>query len=134
MTCKDAYTTPTNDTNYSCYIKAIEIIWPIIWVYILGLSNYRDSIHYCDSLTLFMNKIVDYWTIWIEIHWDTYQLHWQKFSEIYKTWSALKTTDKFMPFVHNHGIKELITHYRDSIHNCEYQNFYYCDSIIFTIA
>ena len=42
--------------------------------------------------------------------------------------------DKFMPFVHNHGIKELITHYRDSIHNRECQNFYYRDSIIFTIA
>ena len=37
-------------------------------------------------------------------------------------------------FVCNHGSKELITHYRDSIHNREYQNFYYRDSIIFTIA
>ena len=37
-------------------------------------------------------------------------------------------------FVYNHGIKELITHYCDSIHNREYQNFYYRDSIIFTIA
>ena len=37
-------------------------------------------------------------------------------------------------FVCNHGSKELITHYRDSIHNCEYQNFYYRDSIIFNIA
>ena len=41
---------------------------------------------------------------------------------------------QYMPFVYNHGIKELITHYRDSIHNHEYQNFYYRDSIIFTIA
>ena len=37
-------------------------------------------------------------------------------------------------FVYNHGIKELITHYRDSIHNRECQNFYYRDSIIFTIT
>ena len=35
---------------------------------------------------------------------------------------------------YNHGIKELITHYCDSIHNREYQNFYYRDSIIFIIA
>ena len=33
-------------------------------------------------------------------------------------------------FVYNHGIKVLIIHDRDSIHNCEYQNFYYHDSII----
>ena len=37
-------------------------------------------------------------------------------------------------FVYDHGIKELIAHYCDNIHNCEYQNFYYRDSIIFTIA
>ena len=30
---------------------------------LLGLSNYRDSIHYCDSLTLFMNKIVGCWNV-----------------------------------------------------------------------
>ena len=44
--------------------------------------------------------------------------------------------DKFMPFCffYNHGIKELITHYCDSIHHREYHNFYYRDSIIFTIA
>ena len=35
-------------------------------------------------------------------------------------------------FVYNHGIKELITHYRDSIHNREYQYFYYRDGIMFT--
>ena len=28
-------------------------------------------------------------------------------------------------FVCNQGIKESITHYHDSIHNCEYHNFYY---------
>ena len=29
----DAYATPTNDTDYSCHIKAIELIFiqPIIW-------------------------------------------------------------------------------------------------------
>ena len=48
--------------------------------------------------------------------------------------SFRKSSHKFMPFVYNHGIKELITHYRDSIHNREYHNFYYRDSIIFTIA
>ena len=32
-----------------------------------GLSDYRDSIHYRDSLTLFMNKIVGCWTIHIII-------------------------------------------------------------------
>ena len=37
-------------------------------------------------------------------------------------------------FVYNNGVYELITHYRDSIHNREYHNFYYRDSIIFTIA
>ena len=37
-------------------------------------------------------------------------------------------------FVYNQGIKELIAHYRDSIHNHEYHKFYYCDSIIFTIT
>ena len=37
-------------------------------------------------------------------------------------------------FVYNHGIYELITHYRDSIHNCEYHNFYNRDSVIVTIA
>ena len=31
----------------------------------LGLSNYLNSIHYRDNLWLFMNKIVDRWTIWI---------------------------------------------------------------------
>ena len=30
---------------------------------LLGLSNYRDSIHYCDSLTLFINKIVGCWNV-----------------------------------------------------------------------
>ena len=30
---------------------------------LLGLSDYHDSIHYCDSLGLFMNKIVNYLTI-----------------------------------------------------------------------
>ena len=37
-------------------------------------------------------------------------------------------------FVYNRGTHELITYYHDSIHNREYQNFYYRDSIIFTIA
>ena len=37
-------------------------------------------------------------------------------------------------FVYNHGIKELITHYHDSIHNREYNKLYYRDSIIVTIA
>ena len=43
---------------------------------------------FTDSLTLFMNKIVGCWTIRIAILlvnvWDTYQLHWQEFREIYK--------------------------------------------------
>ena len=39
-----------------------------------------------------------------------------------------------MLFVYNQGIKELITHYCDIIHNHEYQNFYYHDSTIITIA
>ena len=30
---------------------------------LLGLGDYRDSIHYRDSLRLFMNKIVDCLTI-----------------------------------------------------------------------
>ena len=30
---------------------------------LLGLSDYHDSIHYRDSLGLFMNKIVNYLTI-----------------------------------------------------------------------
>ena len=34
-----------------------------MYVYTLGLSDYRDSIHYPDSLRLFMNKIVDCLTI-----------------------------------------------------------------------
>ena len=37
-------------------------------------------------------------------------------------------------FAYNHGINELITHYRDIIHNHKYHNFYYRDSIILTIA
>ena len=37
-------------------------------------------------------------------------------------------------FANNEDVKELITDYRDSIHNRKYHNFYYCDSIIFTIA
>ena len=28
--CMDAKVTPTDDINYSCYIKAIELIQPII--------------------------------------------------------------------------------------------------------
>ena len=28
-----------------------------------------------------------------------------------------------MPFAYNHGINELITHYRDIIHNRKYHNF-----------
>ena len=35
-------------------------------MYILGLSDYHDSIHYRDSLTVFMNKIVGCSTIRIE--------------------------------------------------------------------
>ena len=31
-----------------------------LYVCTLGLSDYRDSIHYCDSLPLFVNKIVGY--------------------------------------------------------------------------
>ena len=31
-----------------------------VCMYVLGLSDYHDSIHYRDSLRLFMNKIVDY--------------------------------------------------------------------------
>ena len=27
----DAYVTPTNYTNYSCHIKAVELIQPIVW-------------------------------------------------------------------------------------------------------
>ena len=27
----DAYITPTDNTDYNCHIKAIEIIEPIIW-------------------------------------------------------------------------------------------------------
>ena len=27
----------TNDTDYSCYIKAVELVWPTIWVYITPL-------------------------------------------------------------------------------------------------
>ena len=37
-------------------------------------------------------------------------------------------------FAYNHGINELITHYHDRIHDHEYHNFYYRDSIIFTIV
>ena len=33
----DAYITPANDTDYSCHIKAIELIYPIIGVYITPL-------------------------------------------------------------------------------------------------
>ena len=34
-------------------------IYLVLCHYILELNNYRDSIHYHDSLTLFMNKIGD---------------------------------------------------------------------------
>ena len=104
-------------------------------LYQLGLSNYRDSIHYRDSLTLFMNKIVGCWTIQILVNvWDTYQLHWQEFREIHKNMICTEDHGQYLTnlctFVYNQGVKELITHYCDSIHNCEYHNFYYCNSII----
>ena len=62
----------------------------------------------------------------------------KSFVKYIKTWSVLKTMGNTwrisVLFVYNQGVKELITHCRDSIHNCEYNNFYYRDSIIFTIA
>ena len=27
----DTYATPTIDINYNCHIKAIELIWPVLW-------------------------------------------------------------------------------------------------------
>ena len=39
-----------------------------------------------------------------------------------------------MPFVYNYGVYELITQYRDSIHNRKKHNFYYRDNIIIIIA
>ena len=63
---------------------------PKVYTYILGLSNYRDSMHYRDSLTLFINKTArlfeySFYSKSIVNLWDTYQLYWQKFSERYKT-------------------------------------------------
>ena len=69
---------------------------------------------------------------------NAYQLYWQELREIYKTWSVLKTMGNtrqiYALFVYNQGVKELIAHYRDSIDNREYHNFYYRDIIIFTIV
>ena len=59
-------------------------------------------------------------------------MHWQSLVKYTKYDLYLRTRailDKFMPFVYNHGIKELIAHYHDSIHNREYQNFYYRGSL-----
>ena len=62
----------------------------------------------------------------------------KSFVKYIKTWSVLKTMGNtwqiYGLFVYNQGVKELITHYCDSIHNREYHNFYYRNSIIFTIA
>ena len=40
----------------------ITLAWCLL-VFMVGLSDYLNSIHYCDSLRLFMNKIVDCPTI-----------------------------------------------------------------------
>jgi len=45
----------------------------IIIIVPLELSKYHDSIHYCDSLKLFINKIVDYLTIRIVISYKIYR-------------------------------------------------------------
>ena len=36
-------------------------------------------------------------------------------------------------FTYHNSVKELINHYRDSIHNSEHHNFYYRDSTIFSL-
>ena len=48
----DAYVIPTKDTNYSCHIKAIELIQPIIWIHITplvinSLGGRHTSTHTC---------------------------------------------------------------------------------------
>ena len=51
----DAYVTPTNDIEYSCHIRTIEIIWPIIYgVYIMppvvhSLRGVHTHTHTCKQ-------------------------------------------------------------------------------------
>ena len=33
----NAKTTPINDTDYNCCIKAVELVYPIIWVHVMPL-------------------------------------------------------------------------------------------------
>ena len=63
--------------NLNMYMLLYGPLWwvPTTWLHRInvGLSDYRDSIHYRDSLRLFMNKIVDCLTIWIVIHTKFYK-------------------------------------------------------------
>ena len=56
------------------YLKSSYMIYEVFvnnetLYYVLGLSDYLNSIHYRDSLRLFMNKIVDCLTIQIHTLW-----------------------------------------------------------------
>ena len=46
---------------YAMHMLAL-LLYVCMYVCMLGPSDYRDSIHYRDNLTLFMNKIVGCWT------------------------------------------------------------------------
>ena len=45
------------------YVRAWVCVFVYICMYVLGLSDYRDSTHYRDSLDLFTIVIVDCLTI-----------------------------------------------------------------------
>jgi len=48
------------------WVELVSVVINMRWRNcMLWLSDYHDSIHYRDSLRLFMNKIVDCLTIWI---------------------------------------------------------------------
>jgi len=57
------------DVNTMTAINKIKVCFSLVvgyvvlHMYMIGLSDYCSSIHYCDSLRLFMNKIVDCLTI-----------------------------------------------------------------------
>ena len=58
-----------------------------------------------------------------------YQLHWQNIQNMICTQDHGQYLTNLC-FLFIIMVKELITHYCDSIHNRKYQNFYYRDSTI----
>jgi len=87
----------------------------------LGLSNYCDSIHYHDSLQLFMNKIVDCLTIQIVISYKIYRKCNKTFMksecEVNDTWKLHVPLSSIMIFMNWNTYHT--NNYCDSIHNCE---------------